>query len=236
MRHLMRMFVPGLLTASALALGTVRAAPEVPPPPPPPPPPATPAPVVPPARPADVPPPVKEFVKTPAVQGTLVRVLGAEKQFVLRTGDGKEMLMSVVPNARIQLNKQPATLADLPAGMVVTVLYTTNGDRFIASAIEAPAAVVVDPAVPVVTGGTVRGVVMEGDRPQPKLQVFLVSVNGKAVANQLTQLDGTFVFENVAPGEYRLTAAKTASQTVGESPVTVEASKTKGVTINLLRP
>lgn len=89
------------------------------------------------------------------------------------------------------------------------------------------------PAVPV---GQIRGVVMEGDRPQPNLPVTLRTDVGKPVATRQTDLEGGFAFENVAAGAYVLSSVKGVSNgfSVGEATVAVEPSRLHMVTIRLV--
>ena len=89
------------------------------------------------------------------------------------------------------------------------------------------------PPVPV---GQIRGVVMEGDRPQPNLQVTLRTDVGKPVATRHTDLEGGFAFENVAAGPYFLSSVKAVSNgfSVGEASVDVEPNRTHVVTIRLV--
>ena len=88
-------------------------------------------------------------------------------------------------------------------------------------------------AVPV-TGGTVRGTVVEGPRPQPGLAVTLADEKGGEKAKAKTGDDGAFVFENVAPGKYKVLSAKPDAMRKGQSAVIiVEPGKTTNVTVEL---
>ncbi len=89
------------------------------------------------------------------------------------------------------------------------------------------------PPVPV---GQIRGVVMEGDRPQPDLQVTLRTDVGAPVATQQTDLEGGFAFENVAAGPYYLTSVKALSNgiSVGAATVAVQPNRIHVVTIRLI--
>jgi hypothetical protein len=84
--------------------------------------------------------------------------------------------------------------------------------------------------------GNVLGQVLEGDRPQPGLEVVLRDDLGTPIANILTGPDGTFLFRGVPPGLYFLTARKPVSTgfTTGAARVTVEPGKIDAATIRLL--
>lgn len=186
----------------------------------------------------------------PALNGDVVKVIAADRIVLLKTADGKEVRLQVLPNARILVNRKAIALNQLTPGVPVRVVYTDRAGVYQVSSIESPVAVVpgkpvvseppvVVPAVPavVVAGGSVRGVVMEGDRPQPDLAVSLRTQDGKVVASTRTTTDGIFAFNNVAPGTYVAYADKIASQTKGESLVTIKSGKTLGnVVVNLIRP
>ena len=83
------------------------------------------------------------------------------------------------------------------------------------------------------TLGSIRGTVIEGTRPQPNLEVVLVDEKGAAKAKANTKDDGTFVFQNVKPGEYVTSSDKPISLRKGAAEVTVETGKTASVTIQL---
>jgi hypothetical protein len=91
-----------------------------------------------------------------------------------------------------------------------------------------------DPPPPAMTG-EIAGTVMEGERLQPNLPVVLFDDKGMQKAQTQTDANGRFRFEKLAPGSYRVSAAKAASQTKGEAKATVEAGKTKEVMIELFR-
>ena len=60
--------------------------------------------------------------------------------------------------------------------------------------------------------GEIRGKVVEGPRPQPNLIVILTDERGKEIARTRTLADGSYVFEQVTPGRYRLVCVKPESQ------------------------
>jgi hypothetical protein len=85
--------------------------------------------------------------------------------------------------------------------------------------------------------GNIEGKVFEGDRPQPEVEVTLRDamnmIKGTAVTDKKT---GAYVFKDLPPGAYRVSAVKSKSGTRGEAPAQVEAGKTtKDVNISLLR-
>jgi hypothetical protein len=68
---------------------------------------------------------------------------------------------------------------------------------------------------------SIAGVVMEGDRAQKKLDVYLRDATGKVLDKATTGDDGKFAFPDVKPGTYRLYVAKTASSRKAEKQVVV---------------
>jgi hypothetical protein len=96
--------------------------------------------------------------------------------------------------------------------------------------------VVIVPPPPPKTG-TVVVKVMDGDSLQHKVPAALQST-AKDAKDPLTKdpdEDGRITFEDVAPGTYKVSAAKKDNQTSGEKTVTVEAGKTVKVEIELRR-
>jgi hypothetical protein len=90
------------------------------------------------------------------------------------------------------------------------------------------------------TLGTIRGTVFEGPLPQPNLEIALRDGKGGAIKDDkgqerktTTGPDGTFVFEDVPPGTYKVYASKPASRRQAEQSVTVEAGKTANVKLLL---
>jgi hypothetical protein len=83
--------------------------------------------------------------------------------------------------------------------------------------------------------GRIQGKVVEGPLPQANLEVLLRDDKGVEKDRAKTKEDGTFLFENVAPGAYRVSTAKSASRTKGEQPVRVKADETEKVEIKLYR-
>jgi hypothetical protein len=172
------------------------------------------------------------------MEGKVLRVQAPDSAFVLRTTDGRTQSFYVAPESRLRLNNRAVKLGDLPVGATVAVTYDVRRGRYVVASVEGPAVVAPAVAAPVaaVTTGTIQGVVLEGDRPQPNLQVSLRSANtGREVAVQRTGPDGTFRFDKVAPGAYRLFSAKPDSQTTGSVDVSAQAGRVKKADIPLLR-
>jgi len=71
--------------------------------------------------------------------------------------------------------------------------------------------------------GTIAGQIFEGVVRQPSLTVLLVDGDGKVVAKTKSRFDGRFAFEEVASGNYVLTAAKPASGRFAKTNVKVTA-------------
>jgi hypothetical protein len=83
---------------------------------------------------------------------------------------------------------------------------------------------------------SIKGKVLEGDRPQEGLTVQLLNDSGKVVATAKTDTKGEFLFKNLDPGAYKVTASKSSSRTKGEEPASVTEGENKtGVEIKLLR-
>jgi hypothetical protein len=96
---------------------------------------------------------------------------------------------------------------------------------------------ILDPAAPKppLPPGKIEGTLLEGDRPQPKLDVSLLDAKGTEVGKTKTKDDGTFAFDDVAPGSYKVTAVKTASVTKAEQAVAVKSGETAKVEAKLFR-
>jgi hypothetical protein len=87
---------------------------------------------------------VEEVPAQPAqgtvVEGQIVRVIGQD-QVVIRTSDGKEVIVYVTPQTTYQLNTpQAATFTDLRVGTPIGVNYDTRDNRFMARRVFAPRA------------------------------------------------------------------------------------------------
>ncbi len=66
--------------------------------------------------------------------------------------------------------------------------------------------------------GTIQGKVLEGDRPQSGLTVYLSDEKRAERGRQVTGADGSFVFRDVPPGKYRLGVVKPTNNRVGTYP------------------
>jgi hypothetical protein len=66
--------------------------------------------------------------------------------------------------------------------------------------------------------GTIRGVVMEGNRRQAGLEVQLLDRKGNEVRRTRTSDSGAFGFQSVRPGKYRLLCVKPANGRQGAYP------------------
>jgi hypothetical protein len=73
--------------------------------------------------------------------------------------------------------------------------------------------------------GEIRGKVFEGARPQANLLVSLIDERGNTIARTTTGIDGAYVFEQVAPGSYRVQCIKPESQRRATLNVTVEPDR-----------
>jgi hypothetical protein len=84
-----------------------------------------------------------------------------------------------------------------------------------------------DPPEPKKTG-TIKGLLVQGinEIPQKKLPVKLSDAKGMEVKTVDTNDKGEFVFEDVAPGKYTLSAGVPRDKTKAMKEVSVEAGKT----------
>jgi hypothetical protein len=85
---------------------------------------------------------------------------------------------------------------------------------------------------------SIEGTVVDGaGRGQPTLPVTLTDAQGVARDSVKTDAAGKFLFKDVLPGSYRVSAAKTANGTRGETAVQVaEGEKKTGVEVRLKAP
>ncbi len=72
-------------------------------------------------------------------------------------------------------------------------------------------------------------------RPQQGIEVHLVDDKGALKDAAKTDVDGKYVFNGVAPGAYKVTAAKTTDSTAGQSAVQVVDKDKTDVDIKLTR-
>ncbi len=92
-------------------------------------PPATPAPLTPaPPAPAPPAPPPAPPGNGTTIEGTIVKVQGTD-QFIVRTADGREMVLYSGPQTVYKLDNRAIQIADLQQGMTVAVTYDLRGRR-----------------------------------------------------------------------------------------------------------
>ncbi len=85
-------------------------------------------------------------------------------------------------------------------------------------------------------GGTIEGAVVQGDRLQPDVPVFLRDAAGGVKDTTVTDKKGAYSFKDVPPGTYRVFAKKNGDNTKGETIVQVqEGQKKVDVGVSLLR-
>lgn len=83
--------------------------------------------------------------------------------------------------------------------------------------------------------GKITGKVLEGERPQPGLNVVLSDNDGKEKATTKTSDKGEFEFKDLAAGNYKVFSSKPVSGRKGMVSVVVQADKTSTVVISLLQ-
>jgi hypothetical protein len=81
--------------------------------------------------------------------------------------------------------------------------------------------------------GEVKGVVLEGSRPQAGLEVTLEKAPNAIVAKTRTNEQGVFVFAGVAPGDYVVKSLKRDAERKGQAAAKVPAGGVAEVTIKL---
>jgi hypothetical protein len=123
----------------------------------------------------------------------------------------------------------------LPAegkGLIDLGVIFTNGAGLVTSA-TIPVELV--EAAAVVAGkASIEASVLEGDRPQNDLPVVLMDAKGQ-VKDTLKTEKGKVIFKDLAPGDYKVSSLKTASNTKGETAVTLKEGEAKKVMIDLFR-
>jgi hypothetical protein len=85
-------------------------------------------------------------------------------------------------------------------------------------------------AKPAPVVGTIKGVIMEADRRQPGLEVTLSDEKGTKIDSVDADDKGEFVFKDVKPGRYTVSAVKTKSKRKGKKDVRVQEKNGKAVT------
>jgi len=63
------------------------------------------------------------------ISGTVVRVLGTDNQFIVRTSEGKEMTFYGDPSATYTFDERTVKFADIPQGASVDINYSMRGTR-----------------------------------------------------------------------------------------------------------
>jgi hypothetical protein len=121
-------------------------------------------------------------------------------------------------------------------GKVDVTAQFTNGAGLVAT--ETVVIQLVD-SLPDGKGGgkaSIEGKVLQGDRPQPKVPVFLRDAAGGVKDTTVTDDKGGFIFKDVPPATYRVFASKTGDNTKGETIVQVqEGQNKKDVSVSLVR-
>jgi len=69
------------------------------------------------------------------LEGTVVKVVG-EDQVIVRTGDGKEVVIYVQPKTTYQYDDRPAKFVDLTPGVNLRVNYDERDRRFMARSLH----------------------------------------------------------------------------------------------------
>jgi hypothetical protein len=85
--------------------------------------------------------------------------------------------------------------------------------------------------------GRITGVVLVGDRPQPRLGVYLYDLAKRVVGQTTTDAKGAFSFEDLEPKRYQLFCENRDGITnrKGDREVTVDAGQTVKVTLELVQ-
>jgi hypothetical protein len=147
--------------------------------------------------------------------------------------DGKLPPEAVLVDARPQGRDDDIWIADMPLpegkkSLDLTAQFTNAAGLTATQSIKVE---VVDPPPPL---GTVKGIVKAGDLAQAGVEVLLKDEK-EVKATTKTGPKGEFLFENVKPGPYNVLAQRKDAMTEGSAPVTVEASKTSEVALELVR-
>jgi hypothetical protein len=191
------------------------------------------------------PPVAARFVRPPmtAVKGTLLSLqttawddlsgITSVKYFVGPAVDDKPPPTAKLIDAKPSIADNSIWIADLPLpaelGPCTITAVFTNGAGLTTLAMTSVDIKAESRALQ----GNIQGVVLEGNRPQPALEVILLHAKGGEVARTTTTASGVFAFEQLPPGEYQLTAFKAASQRKAASNAKVQAGQTANVTLKL---
>jgi len=79
-------------------------------------------------QPAETVPPATPAAGT-TVEGTVVKVVGTDNQFILRTAEGRELTFYSAPEAVYRFEDRDARFADLREGVPITVTYDVRDKR-----------------------------------------------------------------------------------------------------------
>ena len=128
-------------------------------------------------------------------------------------------------------------LPDDKKGLTAITAQFTNGVGLVSYQTAILELTETDPPVPipppVPDTGTVRGKVLEGPRIQTGLDVILRDTKGNEVKRVKTRIDGSFVFEDVPPGNYVIFCVKPDSLRHATVPARVEKNKTATFQVEL---
>jgi hypothetical protein len=125
-----------------------------------------------------------------------------------------------VPGKDVWVAQLPAP-TDKPAKIDVTVQATSKVD------LSATAIVTIKLVDAKPGAASIKGVVVEGDRPQPGLEVVLRDPQGVPKDTVKSDDKGVFLFKNVAPGTYQIVVVKGSDNTQGAVAVQVAAGEEK---------
>lgn len=112
-----------------------------------------------------------------------------------------------------------------PCDVTAEITNTAGLSTFVSTSI------LITAEAPLATG-QIRGVVLEGTRPQGGLAVSLLQASHE-IAHTKTAADGSFHFSNLQPGEYEVTSQKPDSGRHGQHAAQVKAGETAAVEVRL---
>lgn len=192
------------------------------------------------------PPVAARFVRSPAtaVKGTRIPFSAtawdelsniADVKFFLGLPDnGKPPATATLIHALPSATDATVWTADLPlpkeAGNADVTAMFTNGAGLVSFATTSIEVIEAEPT----PQGSIQGEVLEGNRPQPGLDVVLLHATGGEIARTKTDPQGNFVFDKLPAGAYVVQCSKVSSQRKGESKITVAVGPPTNVTIKLV--
>ncbi|HTU21202.1 MAG TPA: carboxypeptidase-like regulatory domain-containing protein [Gemmataceae bacterium] len=125
---------------------------------------------------------------------------------------------------------------DAPPVLDVSVRFINNAGLSTTRVAQLPVADPPPPRAKVAKLASIAGTVTEGDRTQRALPVELQDPAGKVLAKTETNASGAYLFKDLAPGDYQVSAVKVASDTKGVTPVKLAAGEDKkGIVVQLWR-